>query len=74
MKSSSDGYRCLAGKDAGGVHLWSRRGNDFGLNFPRSPKACDASAARHAVDGEIVGDTEIVVEGNLQPAINTRRR
>ena len=24
-----DGYRCLAGKDASGVSLWSRRGNGF---------------------------------------------
>jgi bifunctional non-homologous end joining protein LigD len=29
-----DGYRCLAGKDAGGVTLWSRRGNLFTAQFP----------------------------------------
>lgn len=29
-----DGYRCLAGKDASGVTLWSRRGNLFTHHFP----------------------------------------
>ena len=29
-----DGYRCLAARDAAGVTLWSRRGNDFTAQFP----------------------------------------
>src|SRR5215510_1806209 len=29
-----DGYRCLAGIDASGVTLWSRRGNLFTNQFP----------------------------------------
>jgi ATP-dependent DNA ligase len=32
-----DGYRCLAGRAAAGVRLWSRRGNLFTEQFPISP-------------------------------------
>ena len=49
-----DGYRCLAGKDAGGVKLWSRRGNDFTSQFPAIAKACNALPPGTLVDGEIV--------------------
>src|SRR6266550_4414068 len=49
-----DGYRCLAGKDAGGVSLWSRRGNDFTSQFPAIAKACEYLPVGTLVDGEIV--------------------
>ena len=39
--SSLDGYRCLAGKDASGVSLWSRRANALTLQFPAIAKACE---------------------------------
>ena len=57
-----DGYRCLAGKDAGGVRLWSRRGNDFTSQFPAIAKACEDLPAGTLVDGEIVA---IDAEGRL---------
>ncbi|MGZ8453077.1 MAG: ATP-dependent DNA ligase [Candidatus Binatia bacterium] len=49
-----DGYRCLAGKDAAGVNLWSRRANALTLQFPAIAKACDFLPAGTLVDGEIV--------------------
>jgi bifunctional non-homologous end joining protein LigD len=48
-----DGYRCLAGRDAAGVTLWSRRGNDFTAQFPNIAKACEQLAPRTLIDGEI---------------------
>jgi bifunctional non-homologous end joining protein LigD len=36
-----DGYRCLAGRDASEVTLWSRRGNDFTAQFPNIAKGCE---------------------------------
>jgi ATP-dependent DNA ligase len=47
-----DGYRCLAGKDAVGVTLWSRRGNDLTAQFPNIAKACEQLPARTLLDGE----------------------
>ena len=49
-----DGYRCLAGKDASGVSLWSRRGNDFTSQFPAIAKACESLPSGTLLDGEIV--------------------
>jgi bifunctional non-homologous end joining protein LigD len=40
-----DGYRCLAGIDARGVTLWSRRGNDFTAQFPTIAKGVKNSTA-----------------------------
>jgi len=57
-----DGYRCLAGKDAGGVRLWSRRGNDFTSQFPAIAKSCEDLPIGTLVDGEIVA---IDAEGRL---------
>src|SRR5262249_58932064 len=34
-----DGYRCLAGIDASGVTLWSRRGKIFPKHFPPNSRA-----------------------------------
>ena len=33
-----DGYRCLDGRDASGVSLWSRKGNALTSQFPQLPK------------------------------------
>ena len=49
-----DGYRCLAGKDAGGVSLWSRTGNAFMSQFPAIAKACEYLPDGTLVDGEVV--------------------
>src|SRR5437667_8674684 len=54
LRDQFDGYRCLAGKDAGGVSLWSRRGNDFTSQFPAIAKACEYLPVGTLVDGEIV--------------------
>ncbi|HEX2244512.1 MAG TPA: non-homologous end-joining DNA ligase [Gammaproteobacteria bacterium] len=53
-----DGYRCLAARDAAGVTLWSRRGNDFTAHFPNIAKACEQLPARTLLDGEIVAIDE----------------
>jgi len=53
-----DGYRCLAARDAAGVTLWSRRGNDFTAQFPNIAKACEQLPARTLLDGEIVAIDE----------------
>jgi bifunctional non-homologous end joining protein LigD len=53
-----DGYRCLAARDAAGVALWSRRGNDFTTQFPNIAKACGQLPTRTLLDGEIVAIDE----------------
>jgi bifunctional non-homologous end joining protein LigD len=53
-----DGYRCLASRDAAGVTLWSRRGNDLTAQFPNIVKACEQLPARTLLDGEIVAIDE----------------
>jgi bifunctional non-homologous end joining protein LigD len=49
-----DGYRCLAGKDSRGAHLWSRRGNSFTKDFPDIARACESLPPDTVVDGEVV--------------------
>jgi len=49
-----DGYRCLAGKDHGGVKLWSRRGNLFNRDFPGLTEAFAVLPTETLVDGEVV--------------------
>jgi DNA ligase D-like protein (predicted ligase) len=49
-----DGYRCLAGRDAKGVTLWSRRENLFTNQFPHIARACERLPPNTLVDGEIV--------------------
>jgi bifunctional non-homologous end joining protein LigD len=53
-----DGFRILALRDAAGVRLYTRNGNDFGKRFPLIVAAITALLARTCViDGEaIVGD------------------
>jgi DNA ligase D-like protein (predicted ligase) len=53
-----DGYRCLAGRDARGVTLWSRRGNDFTAQFPNIAKGCEQLPSGTVLDGEIVAIDE----------------
>jgi DNA ligase D-like protein (predicted ligase) len=49
-----DGYRCLAGRDANDVTLWSRRGNLFTKQFPLIAQACERLPPNTLIDGEIV--------------------
>jgi bifunctional non-homologous end joining protein LigD len=61
-----DGYRCLAGKDANGVTLWSRRENLFTNQFPRIAQACERLPPNTLLDGEIVAlDEKARVSFNL---------
>ena len=64
-----DGYRCLAGKDAAGVSLWSRRANALTLQFPAIAKACELLPTGTLVDGEIVA-----MDSNGQVSFNTLQR
>ncbi len=49
-----DGYRCLAGRDARGAKLWSRRGNLFTRDFPSIAQACASLPSDTLIDGEVV--------------------
>ena len=53
-----DGYRCLAGRNASGVTLWSRRGNLFTDQFPSITAPCKRLPHDTLVDGEIVAVDE----------------
>jgi len=53
-----DGYRCLAGREANGVTLWSRRENLFTNQFPHIAQACERLPPNTLVDGEIVALNE----------------
>jgi len=49
-----DGYRCIAGRDATKVTLWSRKENLFTEQFPHIARACEQLPADTLLDGEIV--------------------
>jgi bifunctional non-homologous end joining protein LigD len=49
-----DGYRCLAGRDANGVTLWSRRETLFTKQFPHIARVCERLPPNTLLDGEIV--------------------
>jgi bifunctional non-homologous end joining protein LigD len=53
-----DGYRCLAGKGASSVTLWSRRENLFTEQFPSIARACKHLPSETLVDGEVVAVDE----------------
>jgi bifunctional non-homologous end joining protein LigD len=53
-----DGYRCMAGRNAAGVTLWSRRGNDFSAQFLRITRACEQLPPHTLLDGEVVAIDE----------------
>jgi bifunctional non-homologous end joining protein LigD len=61
-----DGYRCLAGRDAKGVTLWSRRENLFTSQFPQIALACERLPKDTLLDGEVVAiDTNGRISFNL---------
>src|SRR5262245_22602167 len=47
-----DGYRCLAGRDANEVTLWSRRENLFTKQFPQIAQACERLPPIHSSTGK----------------------
>jgi ATP-dependent DNA ligase len=49
-----DGYRALAVKTAGKVHLRSRNNNDFNAKYPGVAQALAALPEETVVDGEVV--------------------
>ena len=49
-----DGYRALAIKTGGKVHLRSRNDNDFNLRYPAVVQALGALPDETVIDGEIV--------------------
>jgi bifunctional non-homologous end joining protein LigD len=53
-----DSYRCLVGRNAAGVKLWSRRGNDFTAQFRNIAKGCEQLPSGTLLDGEIVAIEE----------------
>jgi ATP-dependent DNA ligase len=57
-----DGYRTLAIKSGGQVHLRSRKNNDFSLSYPVIARALAAMPDETVVDGEVV---ETVVDGEV---------
>jgi ATP-dependent DNA ligase len=50
-----DGYRALAIKTGGKVHLRSRNDNDFNLRYPAVVQALGALPDETVIDGEVVG-------------------
>jgi ATP-dependent DNA ligase len=53
-----DGYRAIAFKTGGNLHLRSRNDNDFALRYPVIAKALNALPDETVVDGEIVAFDE----------------
>jgi bifunctional non-homologous end joining protein LigD len=49
-----DGYRALAIKSGGKVHLRSRNDNDFSLRYPAIVKALASMPDETVIDGEVV--------------------
>jgi bifunctional non-homologous end joining protein LigD len=49
-----DGYRAIAFKSAGEVHLRSRNNSDFNRKYPALLKALSAIPDETVIDGEIV--------------------
>jgi len=54
-----DGYRAIAFKSAGAVHLRSRNNSDFNLKYPAIRKALSAIPDETVIDGEIVATDEL---------------
>jgi bifunctional non-homologous end joining protein LigD len=53
-----DGYRAIAFKTGGRVHLRSRNDNDFALRYPGATKALSGLPDDTVIDGEIVALNE----------------
>ena len=49
-----DGYRAIAFKTGGRVHLRSRNDNDFAARYPSIVKALEAMPDETVIDGEVV--------------------
>ena len=64
-KIKLDGYRCLAGRDAKGVILWSRRANIFTTQFPRVTRGFEKLQPDTLIDGEIVA-----IDDSGRPSFN----
>ena len=60
-----DGYRCLAGRDAKGVILWSRTANIFTTQFPRVTRDFEKLQPDTLIDGEIVA-----IDDSGRPSFN----
>jgi ATP-dependent DNA ligase len=54
LELKSDGYRAVAFKTGGRVHLGSRNGKDFGAKYPAIAKALAPMRDETVIDGEIV--------------------
>ena len=54
MKSKIDGYRAIAFKTGGKLHLRSRNDNDFAVRYPGVVKGLAALPNDTVIDGEVV--------------------
>ena len=54
QETKLDGYRALAFKSRGEVHLRSRKDNDFLVRYPNIAKALAATADGTVIDGDVV--------------------
>ncbi len=61
-----DGYRAIAFKTGGQIHLRSRNDNDFSLRYPAIAKALSELANETAIDGELVA-----LDESGKPSFNT---